>query len=198
METESITENRVNCPFARQCGHYTRKAGKLALSSGALTVAIVSGTGCASSGSFKTQLVAPAVQDVKSPISSMTVGITRPKVPAVAKGNKDFARNRSRDGRPEWLFADALIGQNWRATLSARALADQGDAFANPAGRLVGNCQLANARRKAPGVDQLDNEPLLQSLGPSTTLSHYFRQRPHSTFVQGPFSAPCQAPRLPE
>ena len=62
MKIKCYLGNKAGCPTTKRCGRCPKGLGKLAWSSGALSVAIAFGTGCSSTGGFQAQLVVPAIQ----------------------------------------------------------------------------------------------------------------------------------------
>ena len=66
MKLKRYTENEGAYPVVHEHGRFSKEAGKLALFLSALSAAIAFGTGCASTGGFKAQLVAPAIQSAQS------------------------------------------------------------------------------------------------------------------------------------
>jgi hypothetical protein len=66
MKLKRYTKNDSAGPAVQRYGRFSKKVGKLALLLGALSAAIAFGTGCASTGGFKAQWVAPVLEGGQS------------------------------------------------------------------------------------------------------------------------------------
>lgn len=60
MKTNYHVKNKTTGPAAKRYGRLPKGLGRLALSSGVLSLAIALGTGCSSTGGVKAHLMAPA------------------------------------------------------------------------------------------------------------------------------------------
>jgi hypothetical protein len=84
MKIKRYIENETGCPTVKRYGRFPRGLGTLAFLSSALSVAIASG--CSSTGGFKAQLIAPAVQSGQSMHSVDDGWYHPPESPGLGQG----------------------------------------------------------------------------------------------------------------